>query len=227
MSASTSSEFDNLLPLEGAKSAVWAYFGFPAMSGELIEKEKKKRKEVFCKLCHKQMNYLGNTTNMCMHLKYHHPQEHGELLKAFDALPKAPAKEKDQRTITESLLQCEPLSHSSQCWKKLTDAVCYFIAKDTQPFDTVTDHGFRHMLRVFEPRYIPPDRKTVTTHYMPQMYECVRANIVGKMDSDTEQFALTTDGGKGVNRNSLFCPEWLGSTYAYQQPLCRLKGLSV
>ena len=105
------SEFDDLLPLEGAKSAVWAYFGFPARRGELIEKDKKKRKEVLCKLCRKGMNYLGNTTNMCVHLKYHHPQEHGELLKASGVLPKAPAKAKDQRTIAESLLQCEPFPH--------------------------------------------------------------------------------------------------------------------
>ena len=44
-----------LIPLEKAKSAVWDYFGFPAMNSQF--KVKKKRMEVYCKLWPKIMQY--------------------------------------------------------------------------------------------------------------------------------------------------------------------------
>ena len=37
----------DLLALEGAKSKVWRYFGFPAREGEYIEPVKKLRKSMF------------------------------------------------------------------------------------------------------------------------------------------------------------------------------------
>ena len=74
-SSSSVSEERMLLPLEKAKSGVWDYFGFPAQGGDFIEKDKKKRTTVFCKLCPKQLRYQGNTTNMIVHLQYHHRSE--------------------------------------------------------------------------------------------------------------------------------------------------------
>jgi len=40
-----------------------------------------------------------------------------------------------------------------------------------QPYDIVNDTGFRHMLKVLEPHYSPPDRKTIASNHMPNMYE--------------------------------------------------------
>ena len=45
-----SSEFE-LLPLEGATSPVWEYFGFRAIDGKYVIKVKKERKNVYCKIC--------------------------------------------------------------------------------------------------------------------------------------------------------------------------------
>ena len=56
----------------------WEYFDFPAENGKVTEKDKKKRNEVFCKLCSKEINYQGNTTNKMVHLQYYH---HSEYLK--------------------------------------------------------------------------------------------------------------------------------------------------
>jgi len=39
--------------------------------------------------------------------------------------------------------------------EKLTDSVCYFIAKDMLPFDTVYSAGFLHLVNTFEPQYQP------------------------------------------------------------------------
>ena len=70
-----------LVPSEKAKSAVWDYFGFPEVNGQFKEKEKEKKKikEVYCKLCPKRIQYQGSTTNMLVHLQYNHQQEYSKV----------------------------------------------------------------------------------------------------------------------------------------------------
>ena len=50
----------------------------------------------------------------------------------------------------ESFATHGSLSHSTTRWKKLTEAVCYYIAKDMLPLDTVSGEGFLHMVKEFE-----------------------------------------------------------------------------
>jgi len=48
-------------PSVKAKSNVWQYFGLLATTnGDFIEKDEKKRTEVFCKLCLKRINHQGS-----------------------------------------------------------------------------------------------------------------------------------------------------------------------
>ena len=61
------------------------------------------------------------------------------------------------------------------------------------PLSTVNNKGFRHMFKAFEPRYIQPDRKILTQHYLPEMYEREKERIVESM-KDLCYFSLTTDG---------------------------------
>ena len=186
-------EFD-LLPLEGSKSSVWSYFGFPAKEGKFLEKNKKSRRHVYCKLCRKQLNYVRNTTNQLIHLKNHHTAEYCEWQVAEKAKQGLKAVQSSkQPSIKDALQRVQPMLHSSPRWKKLTDAVCYFIAKDGQPLDTVNDKGFRHLLSSFEPRYTPPDRKTITNHYLPELYLHVKEKIEKQMEHAL-YFAVTTDG---------------------------------
>jgi len=69
------------------------------------------------------------------------------------------------------------LPKSSTHYKKVTDTICYFLARDMQPYDTINDVGFCHMLKVLEPRYSPPDRKTVANAYFPKLYEAEREKL--------------------------------------------------
>jgi len=142
------------LPLEKVKSPVWKCFGFPSRSGEYVEKDKRRRKEVFCTLCKKSLNYMGSTTNMIVHLQYRHLVELVSVQKSSVVKPPLP---KGQTSIEESFGKLLLLAHSSTRWKSLTTAVCQFLARDLVPIDTVNDTGFRNMLKVFEPRYTPPD----------------------------------------------------------------------
>ena len=64
-----------------------AVFGFPARSGEYVEKDKQRRKEVFCTLCKNLLNYTGSTTNMIVHLQYRHMAEYNELVSILKSKP--------------------------------------------------------------------------------------------------------------------------------------------
>ena len=181
-----------LLPLEKAKSGVWAYFGFEAKNGEYVVKDKRKRREVFCKLCRKQLHYVGNTTNLMVHMQYHHAPEYAKLPKGSQL--KSTAKQGEtQRSIVKAFQTCEPLPCGSQRWKRLTDAVCSCVAKDSLPLDSVNDPGFRFMLKTFEPRYNPPDRKALSTHYMVELYQREKSKVADQISRGMSHFAITTD----------------------------------
>ena len=141
-------ETRELLPLEKAKSKVWEYFGFPAENGEFSEKDKKKRNEVFCKLCPKSLNYLGNTTNMMVHIQYNQRLEYFKVkTKAAAAqpqmqLPQATSAVDRQTSITEAFQYLEPLSTNLKRWKMLNKSVCQCIAKDMLPISIVNNVGF-------------------------------------------------------------------------------------
>lgn len=177
-----------LLPLEGATSAVWNHFGFPSHQGK-ITVEKKKREFVHCKLCPQVLRYSGSTTNMRYHLEEHHR-------KVFDSLPKSTAssskRDKDQPTLQSIVSASQPIQPSSATWNRLTDGIMYFIAKDMQPLDTIDDKGFRHMIKVFEPRYNPLSRKTLSSKLLPQLYESELARVK-TLTRNGKFYALTTD----------------------------------
>ena len=86
----------------------------------------------------------------------------------------------------------QPLPHSSQRWKSITNSVCYFVAKGMHPFQTVNEPGFRQLLQSLEPRYEPPDRKSLANNYMRKMFEREREKILGKI-SRIEDFSFTAD----------------------------------
>ena len=97
-----------------------------------------------------------------------------------------------QWLIAPCLREQFPIVRSSPLWNKLTNSICYFITKDMQPYDTVNDKGFQHLLHTFQPRYTPPDCKTLATHYVPQMYDAEVTRIQQQL-SEAEYFAITTD----------------------------------
>ena len=86
----------------------------------------------------------------------------------------------------------KPITKSDSRWKKLTDSICYFLTKDMMPFHTINDPGFRHMVETFEPHYTPPDRKTISTHHMQDLYLSEKRRVQQYL-IDVEGYAITTD----------------------------------
>jgi len=108
---------------------------------------------------------------------------------------KQSSSDPSQLQITNSLAVHLPLAHTTARWKKLTEAVCYYIAKDMLPLDTASGEGFLRMVKEFEPRYKPPGRKALTTHYLPILYQ-QQLDRVKALLSDSRystSFAMTTD----------------------------------
>ena len=196
-SSSSSGVVTEFLPLEKAKSIVWNYFGFPARSGKFVQKDKRLRKEVYCKVCQRPLSYKGNMTNMIVHLQSHHSAVYSEIadqLKCGSAHSSLASLPKDQLSIRDSFKKLTPLPRSSSRWKALTNSVCYFLAKDLHPLSTVNDKGFLHMLKEFEPRYSPPDRTTITRHYLPELYAKEKEKICKPISGGLQWYAVTCDG---------------------------------
>ncbi len=61
-----------------------------------------------------------------------------------------------------------------------------------QPIDTINDPGFRAMIKTFEPRYTPPDRKTPAVKYVPQMHY-IEKKRVSNLISSVQHYSCTTE----------------------------------
>ena len=167
---------------------------FTIIIGNFTEPDKKKRTIVYCKLCPKVLKYSGNTTNMRYHLELNHRAQFLILQenKKKESGESSTSSDSGQASVKDMLSQSNSLPTSSARWNHLTQSVCYFIAKDMHPIDTINDTGFRKMLKQFEPRYIPPDRKTVSNKYLPEMLQ-MEKNRVQKLLESALFFACTTD----------------------------------
>lgn len=76
------------------------------------------------------------------------------------------------------------LNKNSAKTKQLTNAIPHMMALDLQTFSIVEDIAFWFLLNVAEPRYDIPSRSTFAKSIIPNMYEDLRNNIIGKIQSD-------------------------------------------
>ena len=117
----------------------------------------------FCKLCKRDCSYVGNTTNLWQHLEEGHINEFRQAkeeakkdnesnLSSYKSNAHPLHNESgNQPTLSEVMSRKQPYPRNSARFKVLNDAVCYFISKDMQPYQTVNDPGFRTMLAAFDP----------------------------------------------------------------------------
>ena len=60
------------------------------------------------------------------------------------------------------------------------------------PFQTVNEPGFRKLLHVLEPRYEPPDRKTLASNHMYKMYKKEREHVLDNL-VNADNYSVTAD----------------------------------
>ena len=54
------------------------------------------------------------------------------------------------------------------------------------------DHGFQSFLKVVDPKYMPPSRRTIMRNHLPSLYEEKKAKLMAEI-SQIDWFSLTTD----------------------------------
>ena len=126
---------------DSGKSPVWQYFGFYKSSSGVIQCEK-----AICQLCHGELAYSGNTTNLRTHMEHYHPIEH----KLLNSESKKEQHSK-QQTLQEVVDRFNPLSSDSKQHVKLVSAIGNFIAQDMQLLSVVENKGFLELMKVVEP----------------------------------------------------------------------------
>ena len=189
---------NNLVPPKSYTSKIWKFFGFKASESE--------KKFGFCVLCDAKLKYCRNTTNLLMHFKGQHPLIYAksELLQQKSAAKESCCsmhyathstdKEDDsQQTLNETFQTTAVLPANSRQAMYITNSIGYFMAKDMLPISTTNGIGFKRLLRVLEPRYTVPHRKTFTEKTLPAMYTNLKDNCVRPLVSSANRFALTTD----------------------------------
>ena len=180
---------------KGAKSPVWAHFGF------LLDRQGKRAntKQVHCFHCrevgaHEKaiVAYCNNTTNLQQHLCTWHPE----------VLPSTSSSQTARRIVTVSNAKQATLPEMTMPKRKLpglgkqaseiiTRALAEFVARDMRPISLVEGEGFRKLMSVTEPTYTVPSRKTVT-NVLRGMQAEVRERITREL-GEVHWVALTTD----------------------------------
>ncbi|KAM9350016.1 E3 SUMO-protein ligase ZBED1 [Symphorus nematophorus] len=168
------------------RSGVWEHFAFRVTyegGKKVVDKS-----ATVCKYCARLIAYAnGNTSNMSVHLRRHHPSVTLDSARRRGGEPGRAA----QLLLPAAFKQT--YNDESDRAKAITKALGCFIAKDMQPYAVVEGAGFQCMIKALEPRYKIPSRKHFSGTVIPALYEEIRRGIVKEL-SDTAYVALTTDG---------------------------------
>lgn len=164
------------------KSPVWDHFGFPVNYSN--GQRQVDRTKATCRHCSTEIGYVaGSTSNFITHLKRHHPNVNI-------------TGTRKKQTLVQTQLPVafkQHLANNSDRAKAITNAIGVFIAADLRPYSVVENTGFKHMLKVIEPRYVVPSRPYFSQQVIPALYKQAHATVVHDL-SKASAIALTTDG---------------------------------
>jgi len=123
-------------------------------------------------LCHAELSYSGNATNLRYHIEHHHPIEH----KLFNSESKKEQYSK-QQTLEEVIDRVNPLSSDSERHVTLASTIGNFIAQDMQPLSVIENKGFLELMKVAELRFKVPSRGYFTKTVIPLLFSRVKQGV--------------------------------------------------
>lgn len=85
--------------------------------------------------------------------------------------------------------------------KAIDQQLIKMIVKEYHPFSVVEDKEFRNLIKMLNPSYIIPSRKTVTQSLLPQMYEMTIERVKDQL-KNVSAVCMTTDGWTSLNNES-------------------------
>ncbi|KAF0022157.1 hypothetical protein F2P81_025589 [Scophthalmus maximus] len=197
------------------KFPVWEHFGFPVKYNDEGKRLVDKTVTV-CRHCGTRKPYdSGNTSTMAKHLKRHHPSV---------SLKGVKTKAAQQPLITAAFKQ--PLVAQSDRAKAITHTISVFIGADMRPYLVVQNEGFKHMLKVLEPRYDIPWRTHFSEKIVPDLYEQEKKKVVDEL-SGASSVALTTDGwtSRGTESYVTITAHFITADWEMRSPVLQTRPL--
>ena len=76
--------------------------------------------------------------------------------------------------------------------KAIDNALVKILALDMQPGSIVDDKGFQEFLKVIDPKYIPPSRRTIMRDHLPNLYQGALEKLQDQL-AKMEYCSITTD----------------------------------
>ncbi|KAI4789138.1 hypothetical protein KUCAC02_035425 [Chaenocephalus aceratus] len=167
------------------KADVWEHFGFKKKK----ESDNLDKTMAVCKLCHTNVKYSGNTTNLRSHLQRHHPDK----LLTQNSRSCGPRRDPKQ-TVLDSDGGCShKFPSTSPRSQKIKESIAYFICQDLRLYSVVEKIGFRRMVNAMVPRYPVPTSQHFTKVCVPRLYAQTKAYVKASLGK-AERVALTCDG---------------------------------
>lgn len=165
-----------------AKSKIWEYF-------TLLEVDKEGKLHTECKEenCKRKLAYHGSTTSMITHLESKHPDKHKEF--------QGKDSKQDPSALQQGSLASETFKIKELSMEKkrfITGAIANFIAMDMRPIQLVEGIGFQRLIKLLEPRYTIPCRKTFSQNVIPKKYEELK-NKLNLNLTGVDAYSITFD----------------------------------
>lgn len=159
------------------RSAIWQYFS-------INYQEDGSQAIVKCNKCNLTVPYCKNTTNLWSHIRIRHKNVVENL-----ELPGQPSKKRNQNHASTSSKSRQRSSTSSRICdlsekffdlrrdREITRSLIQIVAENVVPFSTVLGRGFTNFIRTLNDKYKVPDRDTLISEYLPELYERKRVEI--------------------------------------------------
>ena len=81
---------------------------------------------------------------------------------------------------------------STEGRKAIDTALVKMIALDLQPSSITEDRGFQNFVKILDPKYIPPSRRTIMRDLFPPFYEASTQELA-RLLAECDSCAITTD----------------------------------
>ena len=162
----------DLVPLYGAKSKAWLYFGFKVDErGRVVDK-----KAVICRICCGCFPFCGNTTNLLYHLRTCHKEEHDQICTSKSA--SVGSQSGSQTTLPSYVANSKQYNRGSARFQQCEESLLNLVCKEMLPVSTVESQSLRSFVDVLDPRYKPSSHTHFSRVLIPQKYETVKQKLV-------------------------------------------------
>lgn len=104
---------------------------------------------------------------------------------------------RNQPSIASFMQRPIPMGKS----KMIDQQLVKMIVKEYHPFSIVENKEFRNLIKMLNPSYVIPSRKTITQSLIPQMYEMTIDKTRDQLN-DVSAVCITTDGWTSINNQS-------------------------